>query len=102
MGKKMQLLYFLSSSPSYSSDSYCVPIPGQQFTITWDEPPLSMGELVDAYLVNISSPNFLCVNVNTLQKLGIVVQDGQCPTGQRVYLHSASSQLWRRPKGTSK
>ena len=70
MGKKMQLLYFSSSSPSYSSDSYCVPILGQQFTITWDEPPLSMGELVDAYLVNISSPNFLCLNVNTLQKLG--------------------------------
>ena len=40
-----------------------------QFNITWDEPPLNMFEIVDAYFVNISGPNNLCGNitVNTLQ-----------------------------------
>ena len=44
-------------------------MPGQQFTITWDEPPLNMGETIDAYYVNISGPDNLCGNVNTLQRV---------------------------------
>ena len=40
----------------------------QQFTITWDE-PLNMGGPVDAYFVNISGPNDLCGNGNTLQRV---------------------------------
>ena len=41
-------------------------IPRQEFTITWNEPLLNMGERVDAYLVNISGPSDLCGNGNTL------------------------------------
>ena len=42
-------------------------IPRQQFTITWNEPPLSMGGTVDAYFVNTSGPDDLCGSINTLQ-----------------------------------
>ena len=45
------------------------PIPGQQFTITWDEPRLNMGETIDIYFVNISGPDDQCGNVNTLQRM---------------------------------
>ena len=41
-------------------------LPRQQFTITWDEPPLNMGETFDAYFLNISGPDDLCGSVNTL------------------------------------
>ena len=41
-------------------------IPRQQFTITWNEPALSMGGTVDAYFVNISGPHDLCGTGNTL------------------------------------
>ena len=44
--------------------------PGQQFTITWDEPPLNMGETFDAYFLNISGPDDLCGSVNTLLRFG--------------------------------
>ena len=44
-------------------------MPGQQFTITWDEPPLNTNETIDAYYVNISGPDNLCGNVNTLQRV---------------------------------
>ena len=43
-------------------------LPGQHFTITWEEPPLFGGETFDAYFVNISGPDNLCGSVNTLQK----------------------------------
>ena len=56
-----------SAAPGTPSVSFS--IPGQQFTITWDEPPLNMGELVDAYFVNISGPNDLCGNGNTLLRV---------------------------------
>ena len=56
-----------STAPRTPSVSFS--ILGQQFTITWDEPPLSMGELVDAYFVNISGPDDQCGNVNTLQRV---------------------------------
>ena len=64
------------------------PIPGQQFTITWDEPPLSRGGIVDAYFVNISGPDALCGNGNTLQRLGSRSRSYTCsgwtvPTGQK-------------------
>ena len=41
-------------------------LPGQQFTIIWDEPPLNMSETFDAYFLNISGPDDLCGSVNTL------------------------------------
>ena len=47
--------------------SVSFPIPRKQFTITWDEPTLYMNETVDAYFVNISGPEDLCGNGNTLQ-----------------------------------
>ena len=46
------------------------PIHGQQFTIRWDELPLSMGGTVDTYFVNISGPDDQCGNINTLQRFG--------------------------------
>ena len=42
-------------------------LPGQQFTITWDESPMNM---VDAYFLNISGPDDLCGSVNTLLRFG--------------------------------
>ena len=39
-------------------------IPRQQFTITWNEPPLSMGGTVDMYFVNISGPSALCAGID--------------------------------------
>ena len=63
------------------------PIPGQQFTITWDEPPLSIGATVDTYFVNISGPDDLCGNVNILQRFGSRTHTYACsgwtPAGQR-------------------
>ena len=46
--------------------SVIFPIPRQQFTITWNEPPSATGGTVDAYFVNISGPNDLCGTGNTL------------------------------------
>ena len=45
------------------------PIPGQQFTITWDQPSLNMNGPVDVYFVNISGPDDLCGNVDTNQRV---------------------------------
>ena len=63
------------------------PIPGQQFTITWDEPPLSIGGTVDTYFVNISGPDDQCGNINTLQRFGSRTRTYACsgwtPAGQR-------------------
>lgn len=56
------------AAPVTSSVFY--PNPREEFIIAW--PPLSMGEAVDAYFVNISGPNGnLCGNssVNTLQRV---------------------------------
>ena len=63
------------------------PIPGQQFTITWDEPPVSRGGRVDTYFVNISGPDDLCGDVNTLQRFDSRTRSYACsgwtmPTGQ--------------------
>ena len=44
-------------------------IPRQEFTITWNESPLSMGGTVDAYFVNISGPSALCGNGAPLQRV---------------------------------
>ena len=83
------------------------PIPGQQFTITWDEPPLSMGGTVDTYFVNISGPDDLCGNINTLQRFGsstrtYIFMFRMDTSWSGVHLYSASRQLWWEPKGTSK
>ena len=43
--------------------------PREEFTITWNEPPLSMGGTIDTYFVNISGPNDLCGTGNTLQRV---------------------------------
>ena len=65
--------------------SVTFPIPGQQFTVTWDEPPLSMGGTVDTYFVNVSGPNDLCGSTNTLQR--VTERSYECsrwsPAGQR-------------------
>ena len=62
------------------------PISGQQFTITWDEPPLNLGETINAYFVNISGPDDLCGNVNTLQRFDSRTHSYSCsgwtPAGQ--------------------
>ena len=62
-------------------------LPGQQFTITWDEPPLNMGKMVDAYFLNISGPDDLCGSVNTLLRFGNSTRSFACsgwtlPEGQ--------------------
>ena len=63
------------------------PISGQQFTITWNEPPLNIGETVDTYFVNISGPDDLCGSVNTLHRFGNSTHSYTCsgwsPAGQR-------------------
>ena len=43
--------------------------PRQQFTITWNEPPLNMGGTIHSYFVNISGPNDLCGTGNTPQNV---------------------------------
>ena len=63
------------------------PLPGQQFTITWGEPLLNMGEVVDAYFLNISGPDDLCGSVNTLLRFGNSTRSYTCsgwtlPEGQ--------------------
>ena len=45
------------------------PTPRQQFNVTWLEPPLDVNETIDAYFVNISGPEDLCGNGNTLQRV---------------------------------
>ena len=60
---------FVSYSAALRTPSVSFLMPGQQFTITWDEPPLNMGETIDVYYVNISGPDNLCGNVNTLQRV---------------------------------
>ena len=45
------------------------PIPREQFTISWDEPPLNVNETIDAYFVNISGPEDLCGNNNMVQRV---------------------------------
>ena len=42
--------------------SVTFPVPRQEFTITWNEPPPNMGEAVDTYYVTISGPGDLCGN----------------------------------------
>ena len=62
-------------------------LPGQQFTITWDVPPLNMGEIFDAYFLNISGPNDLCGSVKTLLRFRnhthSYICSGWLPAGQK-------------------
>jgi len=62
-------------------------LPGQQFTITWDEPPLYKGETFDSYFLNISGPDDLCGRVNTLLRFGnhthSYICSGWLPAGQK-------------------
>ena len=60
---------FLGNPNSPGTPMVLFPIPGQQFTITWDQPSLNMSGPVDAYFVNISGRNDLCGNVDTLQRV---------------------------------
>ena len=56
--------------------------------IAWNEHPLKVGEGVDTYFLNISGPDNLCGNVNTLQRFGVSTLNYTCsgwtmpPTGQ--------------------
>ena len=43
----------------------------QEFIVTWDEPPLSMGGTVDTYFVNISGPSALCGSADKLQQVNV-------------------------------
>ena len=58
-------------------------LPGQQFNITWDEPPLNM---FDAYFLNISGPDDLCGSVDTLLRF-------------RNSTHSYACTGWTLPEG---
>ena len=67
--------------------------PGQQFTITWNEPPLNIGA-VDAYLVNIMGPDDLCGIVSTPQR--VTERNYTCsgwtrPTGQKYIFTVAAA-----------
>ena len=81
-GKMIHCLKFMSTKNTFflltmfpglpatlRAPSVSLLMPGQQFTITWDEPTMNMGGTVDTYFVNISGPNDLCGNVNTLQRV---------------------------------
>ena len=64
--------------------------PGHQFTITWNEPPLNMGEMFDAYFLDISGPDDLCGSVNALQRFGNSTHTYACsgwtmPPGGQTY-----------------
>ena len=61
------------------------PISGQQFIVTWDEPPLNMGGTVDTYFVNISGPDNQCGNVSALQS--VTERNYTCsgPTATKIY-----------------
>ena len=79
-------------------------IPGQQFMITWNEPPLNMGETVNAYFVNISGPNDLCGNVNTLQRFDSSTHSYICsgwtmPTGQKYIFTVQAANCGRTQRG---
>ena len=85
---RQMLLYISYPAPPVApvTPTVAFPIPGQQFTITWNVPPLSLNETVDAYFVNISGPDDLCGNVNTLQRFGSTTHTHACsgwtPAGQ--------------------
>ena len=84
----MVLTNHISAQPAaQGTPSVTFPISGQQFTITWNEPPLNMGGTVDTYFVNISGPDDLCGNVNTLQRFGSRTRSYACsgwiPAGQK-------------------
>ena len=62
--------YYFPAPPVTSvAPSVTFPIPREQFTITWDEPLPNINEMIDAYFVNISGPEDLCRNGNTLQRV---------------------------------
>ena len=62
----MSFTAFPAPPPAPATPSVTFIIPGH-LVITWDEPQLNMGEAVNYYFVNISGPDDLCGNVNTLQ-----------------------------------
>ena len=73
------LLYFPIDPPTAPGTlSVSFTIPGQQFIITWNEPPLNVGERVDTYFVDISGPDDLCGNVNILQRFGVSTRNYTC------------------------
>ena len=56
-------------APPATPGTASVTFSGHQFNITWDEPRSNTGATIDAYLVNISGPDGLCGNVDTLQRV---------------------------------
>ena len=78
-------------------------IPGQQFTITRNEPPLNMNETVDAYFVNISGPNDLCGSVNTLHRFSNSTHSYACsgwsPAGQKYTFIVQAANCGRSQRG---
>ena len=57
----------------------------QEFTITWDEPPMNNGVPVDVYFVNISGPDNQCGNVSTLQRVTEPNYTCSGPTTAEIY-----------------
>ena len=86
-------LLFPAPPAAPGNQSVTFTFPGQQFTITWNEPPLDTGA-VDAYFVNISGPDYLCGNVSTLQR--VITHSYTCsgwmmPTGQKYIFTVAAA-----------
>ena len=72
------LISFSAPPAAPGTPSVVFSLPGQQFTITWDEPPLNMGETFDAYFLNISGPDDLCGSVKTLLRFGSSTRSYAC------------------------
>ena len=66
--------------------SVSISIPGQQFTINWNAPPLNLHGRADTYFLSITGPDDLCGDVSTLQRLG-----------NRTHSYACSG--WTMPEG---
>ena len=84
---------FPAPSTAPRNPSVTFTFPGQQFTITWNEPQPEIGA-VNAYFVNVSGPDDLCGNVSTFQR--VITRSYTCsgwmmPTGQKYIFTVAAA-----------
>ena len=63
----------LPTAPGTPSVSFS--ISGEQFNISWDEPPRGM---IDTYFVNVSGPDDQCGSVNVLHRFGNSTRNYAC------------------------
>ena len=80
-------IMFLAPPTALKTLSVSISIPGQQFTINWNEPPLNLHGRVDTYFLSITGPDDLCGSVNILRRLGNSTRSYTCsgwtmPEGQ--------------------